>query len=146
MSYCIEINPQVSNEELNRLFAESWNRHTETDFAILLDRSFFYACAFLEKELVGFAKVVSDSGSHGFLLDPTVHPNHRNKGLGSNLVKACVEASREGGIEWIHVDYEPHLEAFYASCGFCPTKAAIMNLKETKPNKAVDTTAARAKR
>ncbi|KAB2862019.1 MAG: GNAT family N-acetyltransferase, partial [Anaerolineae bacterium] len=33
------------------------------------------------------------------------------------------------GIEWIHVDYEPHLHEFYTQCGFTPTFAGLVNLK-----------------
>ncbi len=36
--------------------------------------------------------------------------------------------SRARGAEWLHVDYEEHLEAFYQGCGFRPTPAGLLLL------------------
>jgi lincosamide nucleotidyltransferase len=39
-----------------------------------------------------------------------------------------VEAALKRGVEWLHVDYEPHLADFYRACGFRPTKAGLIHL------------------
>jgi hypothetical protein len=39
-----------------------------------------------------------------------------------------VESARELGCEWLHVDYDSHLEAFYRTCGFQPTRAGLIDL------------------
>jgi hypothetical protein len=31
-------------------------------------------------------------------------------------------------MEWLHVDYEPHLDSFYRACGFQPTLAGLLEL------------------
>ena len=36
--------------------------------------------------------------------------------------------ARNRGAEWLHVDYEPHLEAFYRGCGFRHTAAGLIDL------------------
>lgn len=69
-----------------------------------------------------------DGGVHAFLLDTTVHPRLRRRGVGTRLVREAVEAARGAGVEWIHVDYEPQLRGFYAACGFAPTEAGLLRL------------------
>ena len=43
-------------------------------------------------------------------------------------MRRAVEAARGRGIEWIHVDYEPHVRGFYEGCGFQPTEAGLIQL------------------
>ena len=64
--------------------------------------------------------------------DPTVTPDWRRKGIGRQLVEACAEEARRKGVEWLHVDYEPHLKEFYQSCGFSPAEAGLRNLRKDK--------------
>lgn len=79
--------------------------------------------------LVGFVQVIWDGGAHGFLLDTVVDPAHQRGGIGRNLVTHAVTAAREAGCEWLHVDFEPHLQRFYVdACGFQPTEAGTIRL------------------
>lgn len=80
------------------------------------------------ERLVGFVNLAWDGGVHAFLLDTTVHPYFARRGIGTALVRHAIEAARGRGVEWIHVDYEPHLSGFYAACGFQPTAAGLINL------------------
>jgi GNAT superfamily N-acetyltransferase len=88
-----------------------------------------WAGAFDDDELVGFVHVVGDGGVHGFVLDTVVHPAHQRRGVGRAVVIAAVERARAAGCTWLHVDFEPHLGDFYASCGFEPTAAGLMRLQ-----------------
>ena len=81
-----------------------------------------------ENELIGFVKVAWDGDVHGFLLDPTVHPAWRRRGIGRQLVRLAIDVARQRGLTWLHVDYEPELERFYAGCGFVSTSAGLFNL------------------
>ncbi|GAB2558816.1 GNAT family N-acetyltransferase [Kribbella endophytica] len=86
--------------------------------------------AFDNDELVGFVQVCWDGGAHAFVLDTAVHPDHGRKGIGSQLVARAADESRAAGCEWLHVDYEPHLESFYLdACGFTPTEAGLLKLR-----------------
>nr|WP_261569500.1 GNAT family N-acetyltransferase [Frankia gtarii] len=78
--------------------------------------------------LVGFVNVVGDGGVHAFILDTTVHPDEHRQGLGIRLVRAAADEARTRGAEWLHVDYEPHLEPFYERCGFRQTAAGLLRL------------------
>lgn len=95
----------------------------------LRHHSLTWAGAFAGDELVAFVHVVWDGGVHGFLLDTVVHPSHQRQGLGRAVVAAAVRRARSAGCEWLHVDYESHLEAFYRdACGFRPTAAGLLRL------------------
>ena len=123
-----QINPNVSSEALNELFATAWDGHMTTDFALELERSLFFICAFSGSRLIGFVKVISDAGVHAFLLDTTVHKEFQHQGIGRELVTRAIQESRARGCDWLHVDFEDHLEQFYQSCGFKPTLAGLVKL------------------
>jgi hypothetical protein len=50
-------------------------------------------------------------------------------------VELAVEAARERDVEWVHVDFEPHLRPFYARCGFRPTEAGLIRLREHRQSR-----------
>ncbi|HZX01546.1 GNAT family N-acetyltransferase [Kribbella sp.] len=86
--------------------------------------------AFSNDELVGFVQVCWDGGAHAFVLDTAVHPDHGRRGIGKQLVLTAAEEARKAGCEWLHVDFEPHLTAFYLdACGFRPTDAGLLKLR-----------------
>ncbi|WP_372498322.1 GNAT family N-acetyltransferase [Streptomyces marispadix] len=78
--------------------------------------------------LVGFVNVLGDGGVHAFVLDTTVHPSARRRGLGVRLVRRAADEASRAGARWLHVDYEEHLSGFYARCGFRPTAAGLRRL------------------
>lgn len=81
-------------------------------------------------QLVGFVNVAWDGGVHAFLLDTTVHPDFQRQGIGQKLVEQATMEARRRGCHWLHVDFEPHLESFYRSCGFQHTLAGLVSLQE----------------
>jgi len=118
----------LTNAQLNELFAAAWADHVATDFGPVHRRSLTWISAWREQRLVGYVNVASDGGVHAFLLDTTVHPDERRRGLGRRLVRtAAVEAARAGAT-WLHVDFESRLDAFYRSCGFSMTAAGLLRL------------------
>jgi len=129
MNVTYKVSPPVKNAKLNALFASAWPDHRRQKLQPLLRQALVYVCAYEGKTLVGFAKVVGDGGVHGFLLDPTVHPDWQRRGIGRKLVERCVQESRRRGIKWLHVDYAPTLAPFYRACGFSSTRAGLRNLK-----------------
>jgi GNAT superfamily N-acetyltransferase len=122
------LRPEVTEAELNALFDASWEDHRPRRFTPILERSLAYVCAYDGEELVGFVNLAWDGGLHAFLLDTTVHPEFRRCGIGTCLVERAVEAASTAGVEWVHVDYEPHLRGFYESCGFILTQAGLLKL------------------
>lgn len=124
----LRVRPDLSDEVLNQLFSAAWPDHVARGFANVLSRSLVWIGAYAREQLIGFVNVAWDGGAHAFLLDTTVHPDHRRRGVGTALVRRAIAAAREGGVEWIHVDYEPRLDEFYRGCGFRPTAAGLIRL------------------
>ncbi|MFI6427765.1 GNAT family N-acetyltransferase [Promicromonospora sp. NPDC050880] len=80
--------------------------------------------------LVGFVNVAWDGAGHAFLIDTKTRPSHQRRGVGTAVVRRAVEGARAAGCEWLHVDFEPHLEGFYLdACGFRPTAAGLVHLR-----------------
>jgi len=123
-----KFSPMVANESLNALFASAWSEHKERDFASSFHYCKLWVCAYESEKLVGFVKVIWDGGVHAFLLDTTVHADYQRQGIGTGLVQRAVNGSRQGGVEWLHVDYEPRLTSFYDRAGFKHSLAGILKL------------------
>jgi predicted N-acetyltransferase YhbS len=86
--------------------------------------------AYQGEQLVGFVYLAWDGGGcHAFVLDPTVHPAFRRRGIGGELIRRSVQAAEKEGIEWVHVDFEPALRDFYHACGFVSTDAGLLHLE-----------------
>lgn len=121
-------NPALSTGEVAALFEAAWGE-TAPESPQALGRCLAHVCAYDGGRLVGFVKLAWEGGDHAFLLDTTVHPDHQRRGLGRRLVGRAAEIARRSGVEWLHVDFEPPLEGFYARCGFEPTPAGLMRLR-----------------
>jgi ribosomal protein S18 acetylase RimI-like enzyme len=122
----------VDDPELSALHAAAFEGKLEVQpWAERLERwALTWVGAFSNNRLVGFVQVCWDGGAHAFVLDTAVHPDHGRQGIGKQLVRTAAEEARKAGCEWLHVDYEPHLKAFYEdACGFRPTDAGLLKLR-----------------
>jgi GNAT superfamily N-acetyltransferase len=123
---------RFASEEVEQLHAEGFGR--EPDYAYdwvgqVEGHSLGWACARQGSRLVGWVNVAWDGFTHAFLVDTIVSADSRRDGIGTALVKVATEGAREAGCEWLHVDFEDHLEAFYVgACGFAPTNAGLIAL------------------
>jgi ribosomal protein S18 acetylase RimI-like enzyme len=130
MEIAYRVNPDLSSTDLDRLFAASWSGHqSPRDFRSALEHSLTVVSAYAGETLIGFVRLAWDGDIHAFLLDPTVHPAYRRRGVGRALVERAVASAGEHGIHWVHVDYEPRLRAFYRACSFSPTEAGLIHLR-----------------
>jgi GNAT superfamily N-acetyltransferase len=119
------------SDEVERLHAECFDREPSAwDWAGQVERhSLGWVCAREHGTLVGWVNVAWDGAGHAFVLDTIVTASHRRRGLATRLVTIATTAAREAGCEWLHVDFEDHLTAFYVdTCGFAPTSAGVIRL------------------
>ena len=120
------------NAEVEALHAEGFDHPVLTgdDWTGQVERhSLGWVCARDGDDLVGFVNVAWDGGSHAFVLDTLVTASVRRQGVGTRLVEIAAEGAREAGCEWLHVDFDDHLRAFYFdACGFTPTNAGLIAL------------------
>jgi GNAT superfamily N-acetyltransferase len=124
-------NHAINNDEYNQLRLRAWGRENGFDWQPVLARSLGWITAHVEDRLIGFVNVAWDGGGHMFLLDTTVDPEFQRRGVGTELVRRALELGAEAGGHWMHVDAEGDLmRDFYGRCGFQPTPAGLVNLRE----------------
>ena len=123
----------VSSTELNRLHADAFQTRVygddEWDWVAQLAHSLGWVVARDGDTLAGFVNVVWDGLVHAWIQDTMVATPARHQGIATELVARAVDQSRAAGCEWLHVDFEDHLRAFYFdACGFTPTNAGLIEL------------------
>jgi GNAT superfamily N-acetyltransferase len=120
-----------TNQELNVLHAEGFDhRVLDDDWVAQVERhSLGWVTARDGDQLVGFVNVAWDGAIHAFLLDTLVAATHRRRGIATELVGVATDHARSAGCEWLHVDFDDDLrELYFASCGFTPTNAGLIQL------------------
>src|SRR5882757_2084994 len=119
------------NIEVNTLHAEGFDHPVLPDDwrAQLARHSLGWVCARDGAELVGFVNVAWDGDCHAFILDTVTAKSAQRRGIGTQLVATAAREAHAAGCEWLHVDFEDHLRAFYFdACGFTPTNAGLIRL------------------
>jgi GNAT superfamily N-acetyltransferase len=119
------------DSEVSALHSEGFAHEFSTDqwWAQVNRHSLGWVCARDAGSLVGFVNVAWDGDVHAFILDTLVATHARRRGVGVALVATATEHARAAGCEWLHVDFEDHLRAFYFdACGFTPTNAGLIAL------------------
>jgi GNAT superfamily N-acetyltransferase len=112
---------------LDALFLHAWGT-AKPGYGRVLARSYTWVTAMSGGTLVGFVNVAWDGGVHFFLLDTTVHPDWRGRGIGRRLVEEAIRVCRGRG-EWLHVDAPAALmQSLYYAAGFDPSPAGQMRL------------------
>ncbi len=80
--------------------------------------------------VVGFVNVVTDGGDHAFLIDTKTRGAFQRQGIATCVVAFAAEHAKAVGCEWLHVDFDDELRAFYLdACGFEPTAAGLIHLR-----------------
>lgn len=128
----VEWRGAFTDDELNALHAEAFGAPLSDDpWNRLVERhSLGWVTARDALGLVGFVNVPWDGRVHAFLVDTCVAVRARRRGWGARLVEVAREHASAAGCEWLHVDFEDRVEAFYLdSCGFAPTSAGLVRLR-----------------
>ena len=122
---------RFTNAEVNALHAEGFGHEPgNDDWQGQAERhSLGWVCARDGENLAGFVNVAWDGGVHAFILDTLVATAARRHGIGTRMVAIAAEHARAAKCEWLHVDFEEPLQAFYlGGCGFRPTEAGLIRL------------------
>ena len=123
-----------TNEEVNALHAEAFDTRvfdeSEWDWQELTARhSLGWVTARLDGKLVGFINVLWDGLVHAWIQDVMVATNAHHRKIGLRLVESARDGAKGAGCEWLHVDFDDDLKAFYLdACGFEPSNAGLMDL------------------
>ena len=124
----IVTDPFADDAAMRGLWRSAWGNDGPESFQPILRRSLVHVGAFNGAMLAGFVNVAWDGGIHAFLLDTCVHHAYQRQGIGVRLVERATLEARARGAQWLHVDFEPHLAAFYQQCGFRTTSAGLIAL------------------
>ena len=81
--------------------------------------------------LAGFVHVVWDGSVHAWLQHVMVADRVRHRGVGGVMVARAQREAAAAGCEWLHVDFDPELDAFYiGTCGFERSSAGLLRLDQ----------------
>jgi GNAT superfamily N-acetyltransferase len=124
---------ECASNEVETLHARGFERKPEWSWdwrRQVQGHSLGWVCAREDaSQLVGWVNVACDGGVHAFLLDTVVASTHRRQGIATRLVERATDGARAAGCEWLHVDFEEHLQGFYLdACTFVPTPAGLIRL------------------
>ncbi|MCW8930269.1 MAG: GNAT family N-acetyltransferase [Gammaproteobacteria bacterium] len=98
-----------------------WNevfKMDETRVAKAISNSSFTVSAYSSKQLVGFARAVSDKEMYATIYDVMVLPEYRKKGVGKKLVENITIQCTEAGVFSVHLFAADGTESFYNQMGY----------------------------
>lgn len=124
---------EFANDEVNALHADAFeHRQFEDDWkALVANHSLGWVTARDSQVLVGFVNVIWDGQVHAWIQDEMVSSASRHRGIGVGLIEIARDQSKSAGCEWLHVDFDDHLQPFYfGAAGFTPTSGGLINLKD----------------
>jgi GNAT superfamily N-acetyltransferase len=131
---------EFGNAELNELHAEAFGTRvfseTEWNWRDQVERHSlgWVVARDAGGALVGFVNVPWDGLVHAWLQDTIVAERSRHQGIATRLVAVARDEAAGAGCEWLHVDFDEELRAFYIdTCGFTPAAAGVMELTRTIP-------------
>ncbi len=87
-------------------------------FERLIRGSFSFMAVYLNHDLVGAGRAISDGVSDAYVQDIFVDPACQKMGIGSLIVRNLVNTLHNAGITWIGLIGVPGSEAFYRKLGF----------------------------
>lgn len=83
-----------------------------------ISNSTFAVSAYSSGELIGFARAVSDKVLYAAIYDVIVLPEHKNKGIGSELVSNITKQCKDAGVFSVHLFAADGTESFYKKIGY----------------------------
>jgi GNAT superfamily N-acetyltransferase len=138
MAILLEWRGTFTNHEVNHLHAEAFETRVFGDaewnwVELTSAHSLGWVTARRNGELIGFVNVLWDGLVHAWIQDTMVAAAARGEGVGRSVVAEATARARAAGCEWLHVDFDDHLGAFYFdACGFRPTSAGLIALQQAK--------------
>ena len=121
----------IPEKQVKELFAALGWTEFEGLLPALLLNSTYVVSAWDGARLVGMARVVSDRVYISTLQQVGVHPDYQRQGLGSELVRRCMERFDHTQF-LLTIDDESNV-TFYSRFGFTKTADAMIRLRNRNP-------------
>ena len=109
--------------------AVGWNR-MESCYENELMTSYFHISVYDSVKLIGYIDTVSNGVTDAYIQDLMVHPVHKGKGIGTELMNRTIAYLKERKIYMISVVFEEKLLPFYKRFGFFPMLCGQMQMYE----------------
>lgn len=110
-----------------------WGKSCDKDLYYIkkmIEGSYIFTGLFIDDELCGMGRAISDGISDAYIQDIFVQEKYRKKGFGLTIVKEIKKMLIKDGIGWIGLIGVPGTESFYKKCGFDTMKHYIPMLCE----------------
>jgi N-acetylglutamate synthase-like GNAT family acetyltransferase len=98
-----------------------WNEHykfSKVDILKSISNSWFTVCAYVDNELVGYGRVISDGVHHAIVVDIIVDPDYQRHGIGSRILERLIGKCKEAKIRDIQAFSGEDTAQFYSKQGF----------------------------
>ncbi len=121
MDFQIRIIKCVQGPDLERIYRSvGWYDESFSDGVLekICANSTIFAAAFVNDEMVGMGRLLSDGVSDGCIQDVAVLKEFQGNGIGKAIVQTIVNEALARGIDWIQLIATPGNENFYKSIGF----------------------------
>jgi ribosomal protein S18 acetylase RimI-like enzyme len=121
MKLSISYNPPDKIEYYELFESSGWNSQYKLSPGLLfetLKNSWFMACTYNEKKLIGFGRVISDGILHALIVDLIVAPGFQDCGIGKLLLNELVSKCKSTAIPDIQLFCAKGKEGFYIKQGF----------------------------
>ncbi len=127
LDYIFRTDTQFAIEDVTGLYeAVGWWAYTaperREDLVRAIRNSDYVATAWRELKLVGLARCLSDDVAIVYIQDVLVRPEYQGHGLGTYLVRACLERYRHVRMHVLLSDTDPATARFYERLGFRSTR------------------------
>ncbi|MFF3099544.1 GNAT family N-acetyltransferase [Viridibacillus arvi] len=100
-----------------------WKKHSEKVIEQIFSSSNHTVFAFINGELVGFARAISDGVFNAAIYDVVVHPDFQGQGIAKMIVDELLVQLKS--ISCIHMISTSGNEEFYKKCGFKKLKTGM---------------------
>lgn len=121
----IRTDDHPTTDELASLYESvGWSAYTKDiqELHEAVEGSTYIATARDDGILVGLVRAISDDRSITYIQDLLIHPDHQRLGLGTRLMKQCLERFDHVRTIMLLTDHEKMQHDFYASMGFTNTR------------------------
>ncbi len=126
----------VQTKKLHLLYQEEWfsEGRTLNDIELMLKHTDFVFgfCDTASNELLGFARVISDSVYKAFVFDVIVDKEYRSKGLGRFIMDTIIEHPVLKNVSHIELYCPEDMVSFYEPMGF-KTRKSLLLRRERAP-------------
>lgn len=131
------LNDAQINDLLQMYQVEWWTRGRKRDDVQEMLKYSDEIVAFCDSEtrqLVAFARVLTDYVYRGLILDVIVKPSFRDRGVGRKLMKSLLDRPSLAKVEKFTLFCLPEMMPFYEKCGFVEILDSMRSMKLIRSN------------